>query len=123
MSSSISIPRTCEYCGQSFLARTLLTRYCSKQCNSRHYKEVAREQKIQVNQVIQQAVTVNINSPIQNVQATTQQYLLLDEAAVLMRISKRTLHRLIREEKIKKKKLNSRTIILRDDITNFFNNQ
>jgi hypothetical protein len=89
MSSNITVQKACEFCGQKFTAKTLFTRYCSKRCNNRHYKQLVREKKAKVPSV-QLASTV---APTLNNQA--QDYCEVNEAAQIMRISIRTLYRII----------------------------
>ncbi len=94
MSSNIRIQKDCEYCGTSFTAKTLVTRYCSKKCNERHYKQVTREKKIEVH--VSQVVNSNLaaaNTPFNS--HIPEDCLELTEAAKIMRVSKRTLYRLI----------------------------
>ena len=38
MSSTIEITKTCEWCGNKFIARKCTTRYCSKRCAEHAYK-------------------------------------------------------------------------------------
>jgi excisionase family DNA binding protein len=122
MSSNIRIQKDCEYCGNAFTAKTLVTRYCSKKCNERHYKQVTREKKIEVH------VSQVVNSNLATVSTVANSYLPedcleLNEAARIMRVSKRTLYRLIASRKIKMKKVRSRTLLLRKDIYMFFDQQ
>ena len=44
--SKIEIHKVCEYCGKAFIAWKSTTRYCSKTCNSRAYKQQRREQRV-----------------------------------------------------------------------------
>ncbi|WP_160068407.1 hypothetical protein [Sphingobacterium bovisgrunnientis] len=46
MSSNIKTSRICDYCGNAFLARTTVTRFCGKSCNSRFYKKQIRDKKL-----------------------------------------------------------------------------
>lgn len=46
MSSNIKVTRHCSYCENLFVARTTFTKYCSAQCNKRHYKLKQREEKV-----------------------------------------------------------------------------
>jgi len=46
MSTNITVERICEYCGKIFLAKTTVTKYCSLNCNRRHYKQKIRNVKI-----------------------------------------------------------------------------
>jgi hypothetical protein len=103
-----------------FTAKTLFTRYCSKQCNSRHYKQLAKEEKAKV---LNAQLTSTVTSPTDTPANTAQEYFEVNEAAQLMRISTRTLFRLIEKKKLKKKKLLSRTVIMKDHIKSFFANQ
>jgi hypothetical protein len=45
MSSNIRTKKTCEYCGNSFVAHTFVTRYCSHRCNRLYYKQQLRDLK------------------------------------------------------------------------------
>jgi hypothetical protein len=47
MSSKIEVIRICEHCKKQFTARTTLTRYCSPICNSRGYKALLRNKKVE----------------------------------------------------------------------------
>ena len=44
--SKIEIHKVCEYCGKVFVAWKSTTRFCSKTCNSRDYKQQRREQRV-----------------------------------------------------------------------------
>jgi hypothetical protein len=90
----------------------LFTRYCSKQCNSRHYKQLAKEEKAKV---LNAQLTSTATSPTDTLANTAQEYFEVNEVAQLMRISTRTLFRRIE----KKKKLLSRKVIMKDDINHF----
>lgn len=43
MSSTTGITKTCEWCGNKFIARKCTTRYCSKRCTEHDYKITAKE--------------------------------------------------------------------------------
>ena len=130
MSSNIKIPKFCQYCGQAFVAQTTTTRYCSKTCNSRHYKQKKREEKVQA------ALQQEMNTPSQMEQMQTLQtlpikvgnpvnlivkeFLSVQEAADLVGASRWTIQRMIKREQIKVGKLGRRTIIPRTEIDNLF---
>lgn len=48
MSSNMQIKKVCEYCKQIFMAQKTTTRYCCHTCNQKGYKQIAREQKMNV---------------------------------------------------------------------------
>jgi excisionase family DNA binding protein len=130
MSSNIKIPKFCQFCGQAFVAQTTTTRYCSKTCNSRHYKQKKREEKVQA------ALQQEMNTPSQTEQLQTLQtlpvkagnhvnlrdkeFLSVQQAADLVGASRWTIQRMIKREQIKVGKLGRRTIIPRTEIDNLF---
>jgi excisionase family DNA binding protein len=116
MSSNIKIQKNCEFCGLEFTAKTLVTRFCSHRCNSRFYKQAIRNEKIALAQA---ASKMAEDVSIQN-KDPTPEYLDINEAAKIMRISRSTLYRLIQGKKFKTKKVLSRTIISKEDIKSFF---
>lgn len=102
---------------RNFTTRTLFTRYCSKPCNNRHYKQLSKEKK---SNILNTQLTAVATSPTEILVNTSQEYFEIHEAAQIMRISTRTLYRLIAMKKLKKKKILSRTVILKEDIKMFF---
>ena len=43
MSSNIHIPKTCQFCGKAFIARTTVTKYCGNSCAKKAYKKRKRD--------------------------------------------------------------------------------
>ncbi len=117
MSSNIEIVKTCIYCKNTFVAKTLKTKYCSHTCNSRHYKKKKRDEKLNnfneelINKPNEQNIKVDLRH---------REYLSIPETALLIGISKRTVYRLIERQELKPYKLGGRTIIKRIDIDNLF---
>lgn len=93
MSSNLQIPRTCIYCRKDFIAKTIITRYCSHTCNRRHYKQIKQQQKI--------ASTSKIIQPIKDVGLIAGQKVSIPEAARLLGVTDRTIFRLIAKKIIK----------------------
>ncbi len=116
MSSKISIQKTCEVCRQQFAAKKMTTRFCSTRCAGRNYKDQLREAK----QLVNNKHEIDISNPVRVLSNVNQEYFALNEAASVMRVSKRTLFRLIADGKLKSKKVMSRTVILKADIYLFF---
>lgn len=133
MSSNIKIPKFCQYCGQAFVAQTTTTRYCSKTCNSRHYKQLKREEKVRATLKEQINSVTNTNGQdlqsLQNLPIKTgnfinlrdKEFLSVQEAAILVGASRWTIQRMIQRDEIKVGKLGRRTIIPRTAIDNLFN--
>ena len=112
MSSNIKIVRKCEFCSNEFTAKTLQTRYCSHVCNSRHYKVLKREEKIET------AIKKSSAPMIYDTSVNVKAFLSIDETAMLIGASRRTIQRLISDGKLKASKLGARCIIKRIEIDN-----
>ncbi len=112
MSSNIQIQRVCEFCGKEFTARTTTTRYCSKQCNSRHYKQIQKAKKIsRSNANVQKRKTL----PIEEIEKKS--VLNVNEVASLLNLSVRSIYRLIDKGTLKAANIGIRmTRIRRNDI-------
>jgi excisionase family DNA binding protein len=132
MSSNIKIPKFCQYCGQAFVAQTTTTRYCSKTCNSRHYKQLKREEKVRAS--LKEQINTVTNTNVQDLQSLQnlpfktgnfinlrdKEFLSVQEAAILVGASRWTIQRMIQRDEIKAGKLGRRTIIPRTAIDNLF---
>jgi excisionase family DNA binding protein len=117
MSSSLTFKKICEFCGKEFEAKTLYTRYCNHTCNSRHYKKMKRDEKIQSVLQPQQAEPEQqkFDNAIQR-----KEFLSVDEAATLLGASRRTIQRMIAKGALKIGKLGRRIIISRKEIDKLF---
>ncbi|ALL07109.1 hypothetical protein AQ505_17430 [Pedobacter sp. PACM 27299] len=112
MSSNIKVKRICEFCGNSFLARTTVTRFCSHICNSRYGKRKVREEKIQASEKQVVATVVATAKDI-----VVAEFLTVREAARLLNISIRGIYNIIQTGRIKAVRLTPRkTLIKRIDI-------
>ena len=107
--SKIEIHKVCEYCGKTFVAWKSTTRFCSKTCNSRAYKQFRREQRIA-------AIENETNTrPIEKIRDKT--ILSPKEVAVLLGLSTRKVYYLIDKGLLKASHLSTRiTLIKRKDI-------
>lgn len=121
MSTNIRVEKICEHCNKEFIAKTLKTRFCSHLCNSRAYKARKRADKFK-------EVKVNNDSslpiPSASILSTIQekQILTVEEVSKLLRISKPTVYRIIKEGKLKAVKFSERTTrIYRSEIDKLSN--
>ena len=87
--SKLKIPKVCEHCGKSFEAKTVITRFCSKECG--HKADNARN-KAERKEVRQQELIAKIPS--------NRPYISITEAVLLFGISRDTIYRLVRLGKI-----------------------
>lgn len=91
MSSKIEIQRICLHCGKSFTAKTTVTKFCSKSCNDKNYKDQLKQQKIQQSNIQTNAMVIqSINELLQ------KPYLTAKEAAKVLGVETRTIHRLVK---------------------------
>ncbi len=115
MSSNLSIKKRCEYCKNEFLAKTTKTRYCSLDCNRKHYKILAKQKKVTV---VETATKLKINDITE---INKKDFLTVKEAAFILSMSLRTLYRLVENKEINAYNFGVRkTLIRRKDIDFYF---
>lgn len=80
------IKRKCEYCGDTFLAKSLDSHYCSKRCSDKAYKRREAEKKkiAQMNEMLAQI-------------PEARDYISVREAVAMFGISRDTIYRLIKK--------------------------
>ena len=116
MSSKIEIERLCEYCGNSFTAKTTKTRYCSHDCNRQAWRENLKNEKIKASNDQQKAKALK---PVQDLKS--KEFLSVKEAAQIVGCSKQTFYSLINSGRIKAVNLKiKKTIIKRSEIDKLF---
>ena len=111
MSSNVRVQRICKYCGNSFEAKTTVTRYCSGRCNKRDYKAKKRRGNIAKSNT---ETNTKILQPIDLLKA--KDYLSVNDACKLIGVSRMTLHRQIKNGKLKTSGIGRRIIIKRVDL-------
>jgi excisionase family DNA binding protein len=117
MSSNIQINKPCIFCGNLFTALTLHTRYCSHTCNQKHYKQIKREEKLNLYRVKEKLVSA---PGITSSTIDQKVFLSIDETATLLGASRRTIQRLISKGALKVGKVGSRSIVQRAEIDKIF---
>ncbi|MFA6924387.1 MAG: helix-turn-helix domain-containing protein [Bacteroidales bacterium] len=113
MSSNIEVQRICEYCGKEFTARTTKTRFCSHHCNRRAYKKNLKKTKIEISNNETRQIIIK---PIEELK--TKPFLSISETCLLLGISRRTIYRLLEQNKFSASKIGKRIIIKRTEIDN-----
>ena len=96
MSSNIRIEKVCHYCGTKFIAKTMVTRYCSHACNRKAYKLEQRNIKIS-----------NVKHAIRNIGERQYQfinnpvYLTVRETSAILKCSTKMIYFLINTGRLK----------------------
>ena len=54
-SAKFEIKRKCQYCGNTFIAKTLDSKYCSRRCSQRAYdqREAAKKRMSQLDDIVE----------------------------------------------------------------------
>ncbi|RZK38884.1 MAG: DNA-binding protein [Pedobacter sp.] len=118
MSSKIKIAKICDQCATRFIAKTTVTRFCSKACNSKFYKTTARNAKL-LNAKID---TITRQTEIKTAQIE-RHYLNVNEVADLLGVSKRSVYGMINSGRLNALNLSVRsTRVSRIDLEVFFFN-
>jgi len=116
MASTIRIKKNCLHCGNEFVAKTTVTKYCGDVCAKRAYKARKREEKINgAKKEIQEIV----NTPIVDIQA--KDFLSVKEVCQLFKVSRTTVWRLTKEGKVHSAKIGRKKFITRASIDALFN--
>ena len=119
-SSSIRIKKVCEWCGEVFYAQKTTTRYCSHRCNSRAYKEDARNKRIQKTET--ETEVLIRQQPMQAVK--DKEFLSFAEAGILLGITRQAVYKMVTQGHLKASKISSRlSFIKRGDIENMLENK
>lgn len=116
MSSNLELKKTCQFCGEEFIARTTTTQYCSLQCGQRAYKKRKREEKLQAaaqKEEILKQKQVPDPIPIKEILGT-------QEVAELMGVTRTTVHRYCVAGTIPCMKINRKIFIRRKDVEHLF---
>lgn len=115
MSSNIRIKTICQHCGDEFIAKTTVTKYCGDNCAKRAYKARKRTEKI--GNSVERTRRI-ITKPIEEVNA--KEVLTVKDVSVLLNCSIRTAYRLIGEKRLKAINLSERmTRVKRSDLDHF----
>lgn len=116
MSSNFTVNRICEHCGNTFVAKTTVTRFCSKVCNNRNHKQRAREAKFERSaKEVRQVINHRID------ELRTQEFLTVKAASKLLSASEKIVHGMIKSGRLKATNLSVRkTVIARADIDGLF---
>ena len=113
----MEVQRKCQWCGKPFIAHTMVTRFCSKSCTEKAYKDRKRKQKLQEYEARQS------EQPMQEVGIVgSKPFLSPAEAATLLGISRATIYRHMATGIIRALQLRGRTIIRKSDIEKMFDN-
>lgn len=116
MSSNFTVTRVCEYCGEKFSAKTTVTKFCSRKCNSAFYKRRDRNKKIENSNKQTAAV---LSSHFDLVQA--KEFLTVRDLSLLLNCHKQTVYNLINSGKIRAVNiLGKKTLITRKEIDKLF---
>ena len=114
MTSKIRILRICEYCNNEFTARTTVTKFCSHSCSKKAWKKKNKEKKIEKSN---SETSLKLSLHIEKIKAN--EYLTIPEAAILIRVSRSSIYRIIWSGALKVLKVRSKTIIFKNDLDDF----
>jgi len=123
MSSNIQIPKSCQFCGKTFIAKTTVTKHCGNSCAKKAYKKRKREEKIQnaiedTKESLQSLQTINIITP-QNI--SQKEFLSISEVSELLGVSRWAIQRMVKRGQLTVKQIGRKKIMARNQIDNLFN--
>lgn len=104
-------PKICVFCQEAFLARKSTTLYCSHKCAARAYKENKRQEKLLQDKTL---VKSQLTAPVVMIQA--REVLSINEVSLLLGVSRWTVMRMYKTNKIHTITIGNRRLILRDEL-------
>ncbi len=107
--SKMKIKKVCEWCGTTFYAQKLTTRFCSHRCNNLAYKEAVRQKRIQ--EAKAKVQTVISEQPISDFK--DKEYLSFKEVAILLGLSKQAVYKMVYTGKLQAFRISSRLSFIR----------
>jgi excisionase family DNA binding protein len=99
-----------------------VTRYCSHQCNSRHYKQVKREKKVK--QALEETnLQTSLPHPENNKtqRLADKDFLSVTDVSKLIGVSRWTIQRMIKRGQLKAVPFGRKHIISKKQVENLFN--
>lgn len=110
--TNIKIKRFCECCGKEFLALTVGTRYCSRACASKAYKQRKRREKILRSETDSKAFKIQTEQEKLNERV----YLSVTETAKLLFVSRTTVYKYMQDRLLLPVMIGKRCYIERNSI-------
>lgn len=108
-------PKICVFCQEVFVARKSTTLYCSTACASRAYKENKRQAKVLENK---EQIKSKLIAPVIQIQA--REVLSVNEVSLLLGVSRWTVQRMLKANKIQSFTIGARRLIFREELDNLF---
>jgi predicted DNA-binding transcriptional regulator AlpA len=121
MSSNIRIKKVCEHCGEIFMAKTTITRYCSHKCNSAAYKKKEKQNKIEQSNQQTKGKVLNQKEVNQPEIKVSKELVNVRDLSVITSLSERTLFRLIKDKKFPRIKIGKRLMFNKDVVITYIN--
>ncbi|MCT4602751.1 MAG: helix-turn-helix domain-containing protein [Marinifilum sp.] len=119
MSSNMRIPSICKFCNKAFIAKTTVTQFCTTNCAKKAYKKRKREEKIQL-KLQQEHKSRKIQETTPKITFQNKQFLSINESAQYLGVSRWTINRLIKRNKLPSQKIGVKTLIPKSSIGKLF---
>ena len=103
--------KICVFCQEAFLASKSTTLYCSQKCAAKAYKENKRQEKLLQDKAL---VKSQLTAPVVMIQA--REVLSVNEVSLLLGVSRWTVQRMIKMNKIRTFSIGTRRLILREEL-------
>jgi excisionase family DNA binding protein len=117
MSTNIRVTRECEYCKKEFTAKTIHTRYCSHNCNSRAYKKIKAIEKVEgVKRSLKVDPSGKIKSAFDYSTIRNKELLTIKETCAFLNITDVTLRRWLKEGVILSCRIGKKHLIKRSHL-------
>ena len=121
MSSNIQVPKICQHCGQTFIAKTTVTKFCSHKCSQRNYKKRAKEAKVSATlEATTEQLVQKFQTSTTSAANNTKEFLSINEASDLLGVSRWTINRMVQRGDLTVMQVGRKKIMSRQQIDAFF---
>ena len=121
MSSNLYIPKKCKHCGNAFVARTTVTKFCGDNCAKKAYKARKRHEKVQSTLIVDLPKNNETSRITHYDTVNNKDFLSVTEVSQLIGVSRWTIQRMIQKGRLKAVNFGRKRIVARWQIENLFN--
>lgn len=116
MASNILLKRVCNQCGKGFIAKTTVTKFCSKNCNRQYHRAALQTQKLNKSDI--ETIVTQANNRIKSVE---KDLLSVVETAVMLSCSRATVYKMLAAGRLKSVNFHGKmTRVLKSEILGKF---
>ncbi len=109
MKDKISVIKTCESCGEEFIANSTKARYCSTKCNRLALK---RKKLLEELKALEDEIESLKRERLSSSHSTKTEYISISDAAKLLSVTRQTIYNWLKSGTLKGRRMSNRKILI-----------